>query len=152
LILLIFIVFISVIKPWGQRKQKIKINRKLVVFIGLISGIILFASMLMQYLQLTHYRNLPIQEIDLTKVEDGSYIGEVTYGFEYKVKVIVENHVIKNILILQNRDNFYAKLAEGITYKIIKDQTLNSDAVTGATTTSKVLLKAMEVAVEGSED
>jgi len=152
LTILIFIVFISVIKPWGQRKQKIKINRKLVVFIGLISGILLFASILMQYLQLTHYRNLPIHEIDLAKVEDGSYIGQVTFGFEYKVKAIVENHKITNIEILQNRDNFYAKLAEGITYKIIRDQKINSDAITGATTTSKVLIKAIEVAIEGNKN
>ena len=52
LILLTFIVFISVIKPWGQRKQKVKVNRKIVVSAGLIIGVLLTASSIMQYLQL----------------------------------------------------------------------------------------------------
>ena len=149
LLLLILIVFISVIKPWGQREQKFKVNRKIVVSIGLTTLIFLIVSSIIQYLELSHYRNLPIGAIDLDKVEDGLYFGEAKYGFEYKVKVVVRNHSIKDIVILQNRDSFYAVLAEGIKFKIIREQRINPDAITGATTTSKILMKSIEDAIGG---
>jgi uncharacterized protein with FMN-binding domain len=38
-------------------------------------------------------------------------------------------------------------LAEGIKHKIIRQQKINIDAVTGATTTSKIFLKAIEIAI-----
>ena len=38
LILLIFVVFISVVKPWGQRKIKKIVNRKFVIVTGIIIG------------------------------------------------------------------------------------------------------------------
>ena len=64
---------------------------------------------------------------------------------------IVENHKIENIEIIKNRDSFYARLAEGITHKIIREQKVNIDAVTGATTTSKILMKAVETAIASRE-
>ena len=105
----------------------------------------------MQYSQLVHYRNLPIVEVNLSNIEDGEYIGKANYGFEYEVKVYVENHKIENIEIIKNRDSFYARLAEGITHKIIREQKVNIDAVTGATTTSKILMKAVETAIASRE-
>ncbi len=114
---------------------------------GLIAGITLTGSVLAQYLQLAHYRNLAINEIDLYQIDDGYYTGKVDYGFEYTVGVEIENHTIKNIDVIKNRDNFYARLAEGIRYKIAAEQKINLDAVTGATTTSMILLKAIETAI-----
>ena len=147
LCLLTFIVFISVLKPWGQRKARKVLNRKLVLSIGISLGIILAASSIMQYLQLVHYRNLPINEINLNQINDGYYTGTASFGFEYEVGVQIENHTIAEIDILKNRDSFYARQAEGIKYKLIREQKINIDAVTGATTTSKVLLKAVESAL-----
>jgi len=144
---LVFLIFLSVIKPWGIRKQRLKVNRKVIISSGLIIGILLAGSNIMQYLQLQHYRNLPITEINLAQVADGSFIGKANYGFEYEVKVDVKNNIIENIEILKNRDNFYARLAEGVKYKIIREQKINIDAVTGATTTSKILMKAVEDAI-----
>lgn len=53
----------------------------------------------------------------------------------------------KNVFLIKNRDSFYARLAEGIKHKIIREQKINIDAVTGATTTSKILMKAVEAAI-----
>jgi len=145
--LLTFIVFISVLKPWGQRKARKVLNRKLVLSIGISLGIILAASSVMQYLQLVHYRNLPINEINLDQIDNGYYTGTASFGFEYEVGIQIENHAIEKIDILKNRDSFYARQAEGIKYKIIREQKINIDAVTGATTTSKFLLKAVESAL-----
>ena len=147
LCLLTFIVFISVLKPWGQRKVRRVPNRKLVLSIGIFLGVILAASSIMQYLQLVHFRNLQINEINLNQINDGYYTGTASFGFEYEVGVQIENHTIAEIDILKNRDSFYARQAEGIKYKLIREQKINIDAVTGATTTSKVLLKAIESAL-----
>lgn len=146
LCLLTFIVFISVLKPWGQRKVRKVLNRKLVLSIGIFLGVILAASSVMQYLRLVHYRNIPINQINPDRIVDGYYTGTDSFGFEYEVGVQVENHTITKIDILKNRYSFYARQAEGIKYKIIREQKVNIDAVTGATTTSKVLQKAIETA------
>jgi len=145
--LLVIIIFLSVFKPWGARKTKLKVNRKIVIVSGIVIGILLAMSSVMQYSQLVHYRSLPITEINLSYIDDGKYVGKANYGFEYEVKVHVKNHKIENIEIIKNRDSFYARLAEGIKHKIIREQKVNIDAVTGATTTSKILMKAVETAL-----
>jgi len=152
LILLIFIIFISVIKPWGQRKAKKVNRRKIVVTTGLVTGGLLVVSSIMQYTQLEHYRNMPITEINLNQINDGYYSGRADYGFEYLVGVEIRNNSIKTIDILKNRDSFYARQAEGIKYKVLLEQKINMDGLTGATTTSKILLKAMENALLNGQD
>lgn len=86
-----------------------------------------------------------IEKIDLLRISDGAYRGEFSYSKStYAVKVTVENHKIKNIEVLQNGTSGYAKKAEGILSKVIDEQSLQVDAVSGSTTTSKSLLKATE--------
>ncbi|WP_456409126.1 FMN-binding protein [Caldithrix abyssi] len=147
LVTLVLLILLSVFKPWGARKQRFKVNRKIIISSGLIIGALLIVGNTMQYLQLNHYRHLPLSEITLTQVADGIYPGRANYGFEYEVRVHVKNHAIENIEILKNRDSFYARLAEGIKHKIIRAQQIHIDAVTGATTTSKILMKAVEDAL-----
>jgi len=148
LILLTAVIFVSVLKPWGKRTIKKPFNRKFVVATGLLIGLALSTSVLMQYLQLSHYRNLPIKEVNLGSIADGRYVGKVDYSFEYEVEVVIENQTIQDIKFLKNRDSHYARLAEGIKKKIIERQKINIDTVTGATTTSKIMMKAIEKALE----
>ena len=151
LVFLVIIVIISVFKPWGQRKSRRIWNRKWVVFSGVVVSLLLILSMILQYLQLQHYRHLDIEAVDLKQLQDDYYVGRADFGFEYEVGVFIENHRIKDIKILNNRPSFYARLAEGITTKILREQKTNPDAVTGATTTSKALLKAVESALKNSQ-
>lgn len=96
-------------------------------------------------------RHMEIQNVDTNNIQDGEYVGSFSYsGFEYKVKTIVKNHRIIDIIILQNRDTKHAKSAEGVIPEIIKKQTPNVDAISGATTTSKALMKAVEESLESS--
>jgi uncharacterized protein with FMN-binding domain len=152
LFLLTFVVFISALKPWGQRKFKININRKIVVSIGIISGLLLGTSAISQYLQLSYYRNLPIYEVRLDSLSDGYYLGKYDYYFEYEVGVSIENQAIRDVKILNNRNNHYARLAEGIKYKIIREQKIDINAISGATTTSKIFLKAIELALKNDQN
>ena len=94
-------------------------------------------------------RNMPINHVDLPKVKDGGYNGDFTYGgFTYEVGVTVASGRIKDIAVVKNRTTKHAKMAEAVVKSILEQQRNDVDAVSGATTTSKALLKAVENALE----
>jgi uncharacterized protein with FMN-binding domain len=93
-------------------------------------------------------RGMPIKKIDLLQVKDGGYLGDFSYGgFTYEVKVTIASHKLKDIVLLKNRTTKHAKMAEGVVKSILDQQRNDVDAVSGATTTSKALLKAIENAL-----
>ena len=145
-ILLIF--FISVLKPWGTRNVKERIKQKTVVMIVAPFIIIGIGLTAVNTIELNKIRNLPIKSINLESVDDGIYSGEAEAGsYVYKVKVEVQNHRIVNIESIDNRKSTYVSYAEGVFTKIIKQQKVDVDAITGATTTSKAFMKAVENAI-----
>lgn len=94
-------------------------------------------------------RTMPIQNINLANMDDGSYKGEYSYGsYTYQVEVQVKKNRIEDIHVIHNRDTSYAKKAEGVIHRVLGKQALDVNAVSGATTTSKALLKAMENALK----
>ena len=95
--------------------------------------------------EMIRVRQMDIQNVNASNIRNGEYIGSFSYGgFEYLVKTIVNGHKIIDIEILQNRDTRHAKRAEGVLSEILKEQTPDVDAISGATTTSKALMKAVE--------
>lgn len=87
---------------------------------------------------------LTITDTDLSQIPDGDYIGEYDVQYIYgKVKVTVHAHKITDIQLLEHRTEF-EKPAEAILPEIVEQQTLLVDTVSGATNSSKVLLKAIE--------
>jgi len=148
LVLILLVFGVSVLKPWGIRKVKRQIKQKTVVLIlvPIIAIGIGFATF--NAVKLNKIRNMPIKNIVITKVNDGIYKGEAYVGnYTYKVKVTVENHKIVNIEGVDNRKSPYVTYAEGVFTKIIKQQRVDVDAITGATTTSKAFMKAVENAL-----
>lgn len=98
--------------------------------------------------EMLRVRNMAINSVDINRLSDGDYIGSFTYGgYEYRVKTVVQAHRIIDIEIMHNRDTHHAKQAEGVLTRIIERQTPNVDAISGATTTSKALMKAVENAL-----
>jgi uncharacterized protein with FMN-binding domain len=99
--------------------------------------------------QLKQVREMPINDIDLSFIDDGTYKGDFTYGllgvdFTYEVETTVKSNRITDIHVTKNRNTNHAKRAEDIIPRVIEAQSPNVDAHTGATTTSKALLKAIE--------
>jgi len=145
---MVLIILISVLKPWGVRKIKRQVKQKTVVMILLPIIIICIGFVAINAMTLNKIRNIHIENIDLTKVNDGVYQGEAKAGnYTYKVKVKVDNHKIVNINGVDNRKSPYVTYAEGVFTKIVKQQKVDVDAVTGATTTSKAFMKAVENAL-----
>jgi uncharacterized protein with FMN-binding domain len=90
---------------------------------------------------------IQMDKVELSKIENGSYIGEYLGKL---VKVVVEvgvkEHKITEINIVKH-DNGLGKKAEKIVDQIISQQSLNVEVVSGATSSSKAILKAVEVAL-----
>ena len=92
-------------------------------------------------------RSTVISDVDISAMPDGSYIGEYDVDFIYaKVEVTVLHGKILDIVILEHR-NDRGNTAESITHSIIAHQKLDVDAVSGATNSSTVLKKAIELAL-----
>ena len=94
---------------------------------------------------------LTIENVDLNKVNDGTYEGTYeSFPLKAVVTVTVKDHNITDITINEH-DNGRGEDAERITGDIISEQSLNVDVITGATYSSKVILKAVEKALKNAD-
>jgi len=126
-------------------KRGIKILLTILVIIGILTGAFIFFL----YYGKSETLNLTINGIDLSKVTDGLYKGSYNKGrFSYKVEVTVKDSRIESIKIISEPSFFSAQeLDNTIIGRVLQQQSLKVDAVTGATATSKALLKAIENAL-----
>ena len=88
-----------------------------------------------------------ISDVNLTDVPDGVYEGSCkTLLVSADVKVTVQDHQIKEIELVRH-DHGQGSSAEVIPDRILEAQSLEVDIVSGATASSKVILKAVENAL-----
>lgn len=114
------------------------------VLVGLLC-LVLYLKSVSDYKQAVN--DIVFEEIDITKIPDGTYVGECNVNFIYaKVEVTVQNGEIKNIDILEHK-NERGEAAETVIDKIADEQKIDVDAVSGATNSSTVLKKAVENAL-----
>jgi uncharacterized protein with FMN-binding domain len=123
------------------------------ILIGVVCFVLLAAIILVgKYLiSVKNYqkavKELKIGSIDLSKVSDGEYTGNCDVDYIYaKVIITVKDHKIDNINLSEHR-NERGKIAEVIPDMVVKSQSTQIDTVSGATNSSKVILKAIENAL-----
>ncbi len=93
-------------------------------------------------------RETTFEDINISDIPDGVYVGEYDVNFIYaKVEVTVQKGEITNINILEHRQE-RGKTAEVIADKIVEEQKIDVDAVSGATNSSTVIKKAVENALK----
>ncbi|MDR0494119.1 MAG: FMN-binding protein [Treponema sp.] len=88
---------------------------------------------------------------DLALIADGVYRGNYDLAstpVKATLDVIVQNHQIAKIDIVKHSCSPIGKKAEKITGRIIEGQSLDVDVVSGATGSSKTILKAVENALQ----
>lgn len=91
--------------------------------------------------------DMPISEVDLASLSDGIYKGTYdVFPVSVEVDVTISNHEILKIDLIKHF-NGQGKPAEVIIDDVIAAQTLDVDVITGATYSSKIILKAIEVAL-----
>jgi Uncharacterized protein conserved in bacteria len=88
---------------------------------------------------------------NLVEIKDGTYPGSCDNGLvKVLVEVLVKNHSIVEVRILKH-DNGLGKAAEVITDKVVQRQSVEVDAISGATLSSKTILKAIENALSDGD-
>ena len=127
-------------------KKKILLSFILLLFLG---GLVLGILYVSDYKQAV--KETTFEEINISDVSDGVYIGEYDVNFIYaKVEVTVENGEIKSVNILEHRQE-RGKAAESVTDKIVDEQKIDVDAIAGATNSSTVIKKAVENALKNGQ-
>jgi uncharacterized protein with FMN-binding domain len=110
---------------------------------------------LRQYFALQEYRQavnaITISAVDLTTIPDGIYIGSYNaLWVAAEVKATVKDHKIVALDLLQHKQE-RGKPAEVILNQVLQKQSLQIDSISGATSSSKVILKALETALKSGQ-
>jgi len=97
---------------------------------------------------LSRGKNLVINDINLTELEDGYYQGKYEDGrWSNEVEVEINNNKISSVKIIDDIIFSQPEIKEKIFKRIIEKQTLDVDIVSEATVTTKVYLKSIEIAL-----
>lgn len=131
----------------GKNKKRLAVAFAMVLLL-IITGKIIIGNMI------DHVRHISVSIPNMTDVRDGTYIGEYSISpVSVKVQITVRSHQIMDITLLQH-ENGLGSAAENIVKDVVSMQTLEVDAIAGATVSSKCILKAIEDALEngGSSD
>ncbi len=93
-----------------------------------------------------------ITDRDLSCIDDGVYAGSYeVFPVAVEVKVAVEDHMITDVELVKHQNGQGAD-AEILTEQIVEKQSLQLDAISGATYSSKVILKAVENALDSASN
>lgn len=99
--------------------------------------------------------SLPFEQIDFDNLKDGTYEGYFEggmYGWrENRIQITVESGMIADIRILEHKENQSEEFTGDLFGRVIEERSLEVDAVSGATLTSKAYLKGLEDALKKAE-
>ena len=127
-------------------KEKLK---KVIPFLITIAATLCASFMLVAFL--LRPQPLQIGTVNLSNVADGTYMGVCQNKILFAVvQVEIESHEIIGIEVIEHKASYMAQ-AEQIAGAVCSEQSLEVDAVTGATLTSDTVLKAVENALEGAK-
>ncbi len=122
-----------------------------VIFIILAAILVIGGAFAAKYFSdLSSYRQaveeITIGEIDLSKIPDGTYAGSAeAVWVGATVEVTVNDHRITDIKL--DHRHGQGEAAEVITDHVLEAQSLQVDIISGVTSSSKVILKAIENAL-----
>lgn len=132
-------------------------KKKTIIVLGILAvfGVVLYfaAVGVVRNIEsnLAHLVDLPIANVDLSQIEDGTYTGKYeSFPLAAEVEVRVADHVITGIELVRHSHG-QGEAAEAIPARVVEAQSLEVDVVTGATYSSKVILKAIENALRKTD-
>jgi len=99
----------------------------------------------------SHIKDIQASIPDMSGKPDGVYRGNYSLSgtpISVTVDVTISNQNITEVKIIKHRCSPIGKKAEKITERIIEKQSLDVDVVSGATGSSKAILKAVENALQ----
>lgn len=91
----------------------------------------------------------PVMAVDPTVVSDGVYPGDAELeGVRISLDVTVQNGMITNITIREHQNGIGFRAEKAVIEQIIQKQTNLVDVVTGASISSKLIMKSVENALK----
>ncbi len=130
-------------------KKKYIVILTILVFIAAaaIFAVVQFNSV---KVNLDRLNEMAISDVDLSNAEDGIYEGSYkSFPVSARVKVTIKDHKITAIDLIEHK-NGQGQGAEVLPAKVVEKQTLQLDSISGATYSSRVILKAIETALKGA--
>lgn len=148
--LMLGLCFLILILCHVQKKAKTRMFWHHILSLGMIIAVVV--HIVVYFTDFTSYlsdlENIEIQEVDLSQIADGTYEGEHDIGYIYaRAAVTVKNHEITDVKLLEHNHERGIRAEENLPGKIVAEQTIKTDAISGATNSSKVIMKACENAL-----
>jgi uncharacterized protein with FMN-binding domain len=92
---------------------------------------------------------IQVQNIDLSTIADGEYFGGCDVDFvSARVRVVIKDHKMIEIELLEHH-NDRGTAADDMPNRILEQQRVDVDAISGATSSSKVIQEAVYNALTG---
>lgn len=130
--------------------MKNKIFRRAIVVVCCILGFVIAVFIGFDLFAKDVIGKVTIESIDTSNLEDGEYEGVATVGpVHVNLTVVMKEKKIDQILITEHI-NALGKKAETIVEEVILKQSIDVDSISGATTSSVCIKKAIENAIGGN--
>lgn len=134
--------------------RRISVARKAATILGIIFGIIVLLIIGLVVMtkvlekDLNALKSAPIKPIDVSAIPDGKYYADYQVSpIRVKLDVYVQEGKISKIDLIEHK-NGKGKPAEAIVQKVIDSQKIDIDSISGATYSSMVIKKAIEMALD----
>lgn len=119
----------------------------LIILLCTILFVLIGASLYLKRL-VNDVNSITVSNLNMANITDGIYVGKYSITPVYvEVEASVTEHKITNIKIIEHENGLGGK-AEKIVDDVISRQSLEVDAVSGATVSSKCIIKAIENALQ----
>ena len=119
----------------------------LIILLCTILFVLIGASLYLKRL-VNDVNSITVSNLNMANITDGIYVGEYSITPVYvEVEVSVTEHKITNIKIIEHENGLGGK-AEKIVDNVISRQSLEVGAVSGATVSSKCIIKTIENALQ----
>jgi Uncharacterized protein conserved in bacteria len=131
--------------------EHVPMKKFLVIFAWIVGGIFVLGTIggLVGSIGMGEIKRLSFDNIDLSKINDGTYIGSYHKGrWTYDVKVAVKDHRIIQVQNTNERMRMMKGFDDKVAAAIIARQSANIDVVSGATVNTRAFQKAVENALK----
>lgn len=124
---------------------------KVLIGVGMVLLVVLLALGVMVLStegQREEDRTLEIADVDFSRIPDGDYHGSYKGWNQFEVNLTVSDGKVTGIEVADGSRDPSTAVTDAVFERVITEQTLQLDAVSGATITTNALLKAVEQALE----
>jgi uncharacterized protein with FMN-binding domain len=125
----------------------VKKGKKALLIVGIVFIVLIGIMAIVSFNGMGYVQKMTVNPVDLSKIADSEYPGSFTQGrFSYSVEVTVKDHRIRAVRSTGSRQVMNAVM-EQIFDRIVQDQSVAVDTVSGASLTTKAVSKAVENAL-----